>query len=107
MAKKKQSYEELQDAGWTEEVVYFDEPETVTTPPKPDRKVAKQSAPYVVVDNKEQIKEMSRSNEMMTDALNKMVTTMKDLNERPKGLAMKITRNASGFMDDVDVTFKY
>ena len=88
---------ELKDEGF-EEVVEDEKPSV-------DNK--KEIAPYVVVDNTTQLSALTRSNELMTDALENIVNTLGQLSERPKGLKMKISRDSSGFMTDVDVTFKY
>lgn len=101
---KRQSLEDLQDAGFEEVIEHSNAPKTKIAPPKPDRKDV---APYVVVDNSEQLAMMNRSNELMRKALNEMVTKLSTISQRPKALELDIKRNSSGFMDKVRIKLEY
>ena len=65
------------------------------------------AAPYVVVDNSDQLKEMAESNALMRQALNEMVTKISDIGQRPKSLNLDIKRTTAGFMDNVKITLEY
>ncbi len=95
----KRSREELQDAGWAEEI------EVAVATSKSQPKAEK--SPYVVVDNSEQLKQMNRSNELLREALNEMVTKLAEVNQRPKALDLDIQRTSAGFMDNVRITLEY
>jgi len=101
---KRMTADELQDAGFEEPIEYFDTSETPTTPPPSDRKDV---APYVVVDNSEQLIQLNRSNELMREALNEMVEKLATVGQRPKHLDLEIKRTSAGFIDKARITLKY
>ncbi len=92
------SYHDAKESGF-EEVIRPKKPKppskTVTQP------VAK--TPYIVVDNAEIVSEMVTANRLFKAAIVQVAQETK----RPKSMKMAIKRNASGFMDSVEVSFKY
>lgn len=98
MANRK-TLEELEELGFEEVIKKKPTPKPVAA-----AKIKQEPAPYVVVDNTEVLAAMNRSNEMMCEAMNDLVSKMR---ARPKGMNLKVIRDSAGFLDDVKVTFKY
>ena len=85
----------------------FEEVIEVSLKANPQTSPKKEVAPYVVVDNTEQLEAMNRSNKLMCKALNEITAKISEINQRPKAMDMKFKRTSAGFMDSVRITFKY